>query len=383
MQLAKKVQITVFRLTNTQFEAIGDISQFTSLMWPDAFVGYASFELWAPITEDNAELLKKDNILWCGGENAAIIESVKSTIDEDGEKTFNVKGRTLEKLLCDRLVWGTYSKTSMQSASTIMYELVDGQCIHASDPNRRIPYLENSADVHCGKSVAGYQKTGGEVYDALEKLAADSDVGFSILFRPKEKKLVFEVREGIDRTQHNADGNDPVVFSTELEDILSSEYYSNNEQQKTMALILGEGEGAARVKVQTGATAGAGFNRKELYVDARDLQSKVSKDDGTEQQLTPAQYQTMLIQRGDEKLAECEVVETFEAQIRQFGYVQYEFGVDYLKGDKITVIDKQLGISVSARITSVEEDFDSEYALIITFGYSYPTMLQKMRRMID
>ena len=98
--------------------------------------------------------------------------------------------------------------------------------------------------------------------------------------------------------------------------------------------------------------------------------------------MTSAQYAATLVQRGDEKLAECVSSEIFEAQIRQFGDVQYEFGKDYVKGDKVTVIDEQLGIQVSARITEVEEDFDEEYALVLTFGYSYPTILQKVKRMI-
>ena len=87
--------------------------------------------------------------------------------------------------------------------------------------------------------------------------------------------------------------------------------------------------------------------------------------------------------RGDDKLAECKTTETFEAQIRVFGNVQYEFGKDYQKGDKVTVRDRQLNVVVSARITEVEEDFDDEYALVLTFGYSYPTIMQKVKQQIS
>lgn len=147
-------------------------------------------------------------------------------------------------------------------------------------------------------------------------------------------------------------------------------------------MIQGEDKGVARKTVYAGETSGIGFNRKELYVDARDLQSDLYGDDGSVTKLTDQQYSDTLVQRGNEKLAECVVTEIFEAQIRQFGDVQYEFGKDYVKGDKVTVIDEQLGIQVSARITEVEEDFDDEYALVLTFGYSYPTVLTKVKRMI-
>lgn len=380
MLLNKSIQIIVFQINNNVFDQIGDISQYTTLIWPDAFNGYASFELWAPITDDNSELLKQGNVIWTGGENAAVIEIVKAIFDEEGEKEFDVKGRTLEKYLTDRIVWGSYSGKGF--TSTIMYDLVNKNCINPSNNNRKIPWLVNSTDKKVGKNISQYQKTGGELYDALVSLATEGDIGFSVLFDPRNKKLVFEVRAGTDRTYGNPQGNDPVVFSTELEDILSSSYYSNDQDKKTTAMVQGEDKGVARKTVHVGETSGVGFNRRELYVDARDLQSELYGDDGSATKLTDAQYLSTLSQRGKEKLAECTVTEIFEAQIRQFGDVQYEFGKDYVKGDKVTVIDEQLGVQVSARITEVEEDFDDEYALVLTFGYSYPTVLTKVKRMI-
>lgn len=377
MLLNKQIQITVFQVDNNTFEALGDISQYTSLLWPDAYNGYAQFELWAPITPDNAALLKKKNIIWCGGENAAVIEIVKATVDDKGEKIYDIKGRTLEKYLTERMINGTYSGSG--HASTLMYDMVDKNAIHPSNANRKIPYLVNAVDKQVGNEISQYQKTGGALYDALYQMASESDIGFSVLFDSRNKRLVFEVRKGADRTQDNDEGNDPVVFSTELEDILSSEYYGNIQDEKNVALVQGEDKGEARKSVLVGKVDAYGFDRKELYVDARDLQSEVFNADGTSTPLTPAQYLEVLTQRGNEKLSECEIIETFEAQIRQFGDIQYEFGVDYVKGDKVTVIDEQLGVIVSARITNVEEQYDEEYNLVLTFGYSYPTLLQKVK----
>lgn len=377
MLLNKQIQITVFQVDNNTFEALGDISQYTSLLWPDAYNGYDQFELWAPITPDNAALLKKKNIIWCGGENAAVIEIVKATVDDKGEKIYDIKGRTLEKYLAERMINGTYSGSG--HASTLMYDMVDKNAIHPSNANRKIPYLVNAVDKQVGNEISQYQKTGGALYDALYQMASESDIGFSVLFDPRNKRLVFEVRKGADRTQDNDEGNDPVVFSTELEDILSSEYYGNIQDEKNVALVQGEDKGEARKSVLVGKVDAYGFDRKELYVDARDLQSEVFNADGTSTPLTPAQYLEVLTQRGNEKLSECEIIETFEAQIRQFGDIQYEFGVDYVKGDKVTVIDEQLGVIVSARITNVEEQYDEEYNLVLTFGYSYPTLLQKVK----
>lgn len=380
MLLEKQIQILVFEVNDTTFDSIGEVNQYESLIWPDKFNGFSTFELWAPITDENSQYFKKGNILWCGGDNAAVVEIVKSEIDENGTKTYNVKGRTLEMLLTTRIIWGTYNAVN-KDASTAMYEIVNQNCVNPSNANRKIPYLKLAEDLKFGGKIT-YQKTGGEVYDSLSTIASTYDLGFSVLFKPKTKELIFEVVEGVDRTVEQST-NDPVEFSTELEDLLSSSYYTNDQDVKNVAFVQGEGSGSSRKSVISGEADSKGFGRRELYVDARDLQSTSVDENGEEQSLSSAEYTQVLTQRGDDKLSECKTTETFEAQIRVFGDVQYEFGVDYKKGDKVTVRDEQLNVVVSARITEVQEEFDDEYALVLTFGYSYPTIMQKVKQQIS
>lgn len=380
MLLEKQIQILVFEVNDTTFDSIGEVNQYESLIWPDKFNGFGTFELWAPITEENSQYFKKGNILWCGGDNAAVVEIVKSEIDEIGTKTYNVKGRTLEMLLTTRIIWGTYNAVN-KDASTAMYEIVNQNCVNPSNANRKIPYLKLAEDLKFGGKIT-YQKTGGEVYDSLSTIASTYDLGFNVLFKPKTKELIFEVVEGVDRTVEQST-NDPVEFSTELEDLLSSSYYTNDQDVKNVAFVQGEGSGSSRKSVISGEADSKGFGRRELYVDARDLQSTSVDENGEEQNLSPTEYTQVLTQRGDDKLSECKTTETFEAQIRVFGDVQYEFGVDYKKGDKVTVRDDQLNVVVSARITEVQEEFDDEYALVLTFGYSYPTIMQKVKQQIS
>lgn len=380
MLLERQIQILVFEVNDMTFDSIGEVNQYESLIWPDKFNGFGTFELWAPITDENSQYFKKGNILWCGGDNAAVVEIVKSEIDENGTKTYNVKGRTLEMLLTTRIIWGTYNAVN-KDASTAMYEIVNQNCVNPSNANRKIPYLKLAEDLKFGGKIT-YQKTGGEVYDSLSTIASTYDLGFSVLFKPKTKELIFEVVEGVDRTVEQSI-NDPVEFSTELEDLLSSSYYTNDQDVKNVAFVQGEESGSSRKSVTSGEANSKGFGRRELYVDARDLQSTSVDENGEEQNLSPTEYTQVLTQRGDDKLSECKTTETFEAQIRVFGDVQYEFGVDYKKGDKVTVRDEQLNVVVSARITEVQEEFDDEYALVLTFGYSYPTIMQKVKQQIS
>lgn len=380
--LVKNVTIVVFNLDNNAFEPIGEINQYTSLMWPDKFNGHATFELCAPITEENKTLIRKGNVLWCGCDNAAMIEIIESDKNDSGEKTYKVKGRTLEMLLTTRIIWGTYDCNNKYT-STAMYEIVDRQCVNPSRIERKIPFLECAVDENLGKKITS-QKTGGEVYEALQSLASDSDLGFSVLFRPIEKKLIFKVIEGVDRSimPTAAGDSNPVIFSTDLEDILSSSYYTNDQDVKSVALVMGEGEGASRKRVTSGDDSSSGFLRRETYVDARDLRSEVLNDDGSTTALSEADYNATLNNRGDEKLSECVVIETFEAQMRVTGG-QYTYGVDYNKGDKVIIEDLELGVQVVGKITEVSENYDDEYELVITFGYSYPTLIQKIKRQIS
>lgn len=374
--LLDTVTIMVFEVTETVFAAIGEINEFTHLLWPDHYAGYGTFELQAPVTEENQTLLREGNYLWTGGTNAAVIEIINSETDTKGQKKYVIKGRTLEFLLSTRIVWGTYSANN-KPVSTIMYELVEQNCVNPSDSNRKIPYLTCGTDLEVGSKIS-HQKTGGYVYDDILDLSSESELGFNVLFLPVERELRFVVTQGVDRT--NLQSLNSVLLSTDLEDILASEYYLNNQDVRNLAWVQGEGEGESRKEVVAGEnTKVKGFNRRELYVDARDVQHSVYNPDGTTTELTEEEYLATLRSRGLIKLADYPRTETFEATIRTTGG-QYTYGKDYLKGDKIVIQDLDLGLQVVGRITEVTNSWGESHEMDLTFGYSYPTLLKKISR---
>ena len=138
-----------------------------------------------------------------------------------------------------------------------------------------------------------------------------------------------------------------------------------------------EDSGENRKSTIAGDEAKTGFDRKELYVDARDIQS--SPEAGG-QAMTDDEYVKAMKQRGLEKLSEYARSQSFEASIRVFGDTQYTFGEDYFVGDKITMQDMRLGIQADAVISKAEEDFEDTYDLSLTVGFSNLTILQKIDR---
>ena len=203
-------------------------------------------------------------------------------------------------------------------------------------------------------------------------------MGYRIKIDPYNKKLLFDVYKGIDRTT-NQTAVTPVEFASDLDDILESEHYRSISDLKTFALIAGEGEGTARTTTTTGNTTLTGLDRKEMYVDARDLQSESQDEAGTTITLSPAAYIAALQQRGKERLAQASETETVEASIRIYGNTLYKYGIDYQIGDTITITDKRIGISMSAAITGAEETFGEEYKLNLLFGFNPMTFYDRVR----
>lgn len=368
-------ELLVYRVDNTEFTALGSISQYTSLTWPDKYNGYDSFELYAPVTDHNRDLLQKGYILYIKKRNACIVEIIDSEFDEEGKRTYLIKGRTIEALLESRIIWNPYSCTN-KYISTIMYDIVNENCVNPTNSSRKIPYLYCAKDTFIGNKIE-YQESDSTVYKALVDLSQEQEIGFTIDFLPENKKLQFRVYQGDDLSKYS-DSN-CILLSTTMEDILSSDYYLNIQAEKNVALVAGEGTGSKRKKISVGESNSQGFNRKELYVDARDLQSTVYKEDGSEQTLTESEYLSSLTTRGLNSLAKCSIAQTFEAQIRTIGG-QYSFGIDYNNGDKILMQDAVLGIQVAGRITNVVYTYGKTNRLTLTFGYSQPSLVERIKQ---
>lgn len=116
--------------------------------------------------------------------------------------------------------------------------------------------------------------------------------------------------------------------------------------------------------------------RREIYIDARDLQSDSDPDDP----LTPEEYSTLLKNRGLEKLAENQLVKSFSAVIRTFDPT-YILGKDFHLGDTITVIDQRLGITADAVVQAAERSVgENGESMTLTLGYSQPTIYDVLRK---
>jgi hypothetical protein len=153
--------------------------------------------------------------------------------------------------------------------------------------------------------------------------------------------------------------NPYVVFSDEYDNLASSVYQLKKSKSYSTAIVRGEGEGTAR-KTSTIYNEIAGLDRRELNVDARDLQSNDGK-------IEENKYKASLVQRGNEKLSESMIVETFEGEVEITD--RYEWKKDIYLGDVVTVENTKYNMRYSTRIIGSIECYDSKgYSLILELG---------------
>ena len=119
--------------------------------------------------------------------------------------------------------------------------------------------------------------------------------------------------------------------------------------------------GVVGVLAYSYAEGKTGFDRRTIWVDARQTSSNTS-----EGELTPTEYSKLLIGQGNDKIAECLKTESFTGEI--FTDISYEYGKDYFIGDKVAV-KNAYGMSASATVTEITEVEDPEgYRLVPTLS---------------
>lgn len=381
------VKLEVFTFS---FERLGMVEKYNSLQYEQKFQDVGTFQLVCPSISENISLLAKNRFLWIEDEVAGIIQNIAK--EDDDEAKITVKGKLISAILDWRWVYPCFVKTA--SPISIMESIVVEHCINPSDALRKIPSLVVGMDDVGVKQSITFQKTGGSVLEAEKKIAEANDLGFDVRFNPRnENKLKFVVLQGNNRTISNPDGNDAVVFSKSLNNIVKSSYTYDDSEYCNVELVAGEAidkdqsenDNANRKTLEVFRYSNiiSGFERREMFIDARDLQSTYSgsSDSGAEKTMTDDEYNATLNQRGNEKFSEYEVKESYSGDVRTDAKTMFKYKEDYQLGDVVTIVDEDLNIAVNTVVTAMSITYDKTgYTYTPTFGNELPTILDKIER---
>jgi len=345
---------------NTAFEGQGVIDTFESFIWSERFSEYGDFEIYTTPSPSLLDLVKYDYYLWVkDSDRVMIVEDRRiATDDEEGNRLI-ITGRSLESIIDRRIAW---KKTVLDgNLQTEIQRLLNETVINPLDSTRQITnfIFQASTDPIITALTIEAQYMGENVYDIIKNICEINNIGYKIVLSDANN-FVFSLFAGVDRS-YNQTTNPYVIFSPKFENIINSNYLESKKTLKTVTLVAGEGEDLARRTVTVASTGGilSGLDRRELFVDAKDINKTV---DGVT--MSNAKYDALLTHRGKQYLVVNQFTTTFEGQIETTH--TFKFGEDYFLGDIVQIVN-EYGIESTCRVIETVRSYS------ITGIEVYPT----------
>jgi len=312
----------------------------------------------AQATPDNLAMLIDGNRIYNPDSDGAARISHVDTDQTETEDIITARADMTSELLSDRVVMGTVNITNVEVGMYTIY----------SQNIRGLPIAVGA--LHGYTETAAIEVTWNSVLDAQIRLAEAAGLGFKVLFDPATGAETYVVYRGKDRSD---DMSPDYVgyFGTDVGSIENVTITSGTTDYKNVAVVAGAGEGSARtVRIVSLGTV-TGENRRELYVDARDLQREYQVATPTGQHdaqgnplytyetrtYTDTEYNAILDARGYEKLKDYLRTFSITCGITQNNIL---YGTDYRLGDRIPLKLPEYGIFTTARISTVTMIYETD-----------------------
>lgn len=322
------MELTIY---DPNFIAIEVVDNFFSLIWTKRYSSYGDFQIEVPLEDGIPDWIRCDNYVTNSDDNEEgyymIIDTIETQDNEDHGKSIIVSGKSLEYILNRRIVW-EQTAYSNRKTSAIIQDLLNKSFISPSLGIRKMDnfVFELQADVSDLSTVSA-EYTGDSIYTSVINLAAEDHYGISIRYQNDTRIFLCKMYKGVDRTVIFDNYKGAVIFSTDMDNLISSNYLESTEKYANVILAMGQGTGANRTRYILGTVSG--FNRREYYKDARDVSTSAA-----------------LQQRANEALKENDIKQVLEGEIISEPFI---YGQDYFVGD-IVEIQNSFGIVRKARI---------------------------------
>lgn len=382
-------------ILNENLYKIELLRKYTFSQYENKARDIGSFEIHAQAVQENMYLLDKTRTFFILFDNEIFgkVEDVKYDSDSEYDRTIELSGRLAPYIFTKRVIKGTLTYTG--NIPGYIKTLIERNITNSGDAKRYINMsvvFDDEDTLLRDSSTISKQVTGGYLWDEIEEVLEQDRLCLQVLPIVVPETVISGVKtnisgwkvlitKGADRTKGNINGNEAVVFSQSLSNISGTNYQNKNEQYCNVAYVAGEGEAEERKWYEvyvSGSDGGlTGWNRNELWIDARDVQSET--DEG--EIISETEYQKLIVQRANEKFSDNTIEESYESTI--VSRKDYVYGTDYWMGDKVSVIDHELGIFVDAQITSVTvstEGNETVQDVGFTYGRIEKDPIQKIKQ---
>lgn len=324
------------------------IDVYTSAIWHKKYSECGDFELYFPAGMYELANFKMGNfVLRDDDDMVGIIEKVTISQDTEGVDFVTVSGRDASAML-ERRIHDTRETFYSSSGILPLLELAN----QIESMLRAKPLFYQSVEANQNSDVKLEQTNfsfgyGDDFYKIMVETCQMVDAGFKFtLDRSKDFKLTF----------YKPVEEKPVEFSAKFNNLLSSEYTEDITAYANKAIVAGEGEGVDRKIVTVTTGSFSSYDTKEVFIDARDLQSTTKDASGNDATLSASAYEDLLRSRGLSKLSsDYSYEKTLSCDIVNAG--QYIYGTDYTVGDIVTISTPYTSPQ-KARVIGVTESSD-------------------------
>ena len=379
------------RVFDETVEPLGLIDEMASLLWHVKYFDVGTFNLLAPITDNNKRLLTEGNIIvkhdgkrevtdTAGGiwRRAAQITYVHITKDENGLEQIEAQGYMLSQWLNKRCISPQIVTTATNQS--IINTMVKNNCGSSASTKRRFQRFIMLAQENIAGSTVEYAN---EVYAKLgqevKARAQAGKLGYDILINERSRQYGFYLYKGKDLTAKNSEGNTPCIFSRDFDNVNEQEYTASIENCGNFIYIQGAADDSGSQPVTTVDGEGAsGLELTEVFCDATDIARKYQSGE-TEVTIPLNTYLQMLKTRAAAELENYGKIINFVSTINTNSNLKFK--QDFDLGDRITCKETKWGIQIDARITEVTETYQKGAEEIeATFGDSLPTLVDQIRK---
>lgn len=253
-------------------EIIGIIDTYKSLIWSNRYKDVGDCEVYVRASSPMFQLLDKGNyLIRANDEMVCRIKKIELQTDVENGDYLIVTGKDTKDFLDQRIIWDTV--TCDGNVESFIRRIVTESLINSSNSDRNLKKSNGSQLLYLGASngfteVTTEQVSYTNVGEKVREYCDTYDWGYKVIM--DEGKLYFNLYKGQDRS-------DSVVFSSNYENLISTDYIDDATNLGNVALVCGEGEGSLRTKDVAGS--GTSTARYEIFVDAKDISKSLSYGD--------------------------------------------------------------------------------------------------------
>ena len=361
--------IEYVEIRGSDTEIIGIIDVARSIIWRSVYCGVGDFEIYAQATPEVIDLLRVGRYV-TRPDNAevGVIENTNIATSEQDGTMIIASGRFVKSMLDRRII---YNLSGSSNAAPILSGNVENavRVVVANnaiacpfDNKRNIPLLALGDLANIPSIIVDNDGNAAQKQVSYENLLTYTDgvleeYGLAATCKLSGGKFQYVIFQGIDRSVDNTNGNIPIIFSKEFDNLTTSEYSYNTTTEKNVALIGGEGEGIERFYSLVSGSE-AGLQRREIFIDASSISKKYKDASNAEKTYTDAEYKAMLDAKGKQDISPLVATESFNGTIDATNG-NFIYGRDFALGDIVTVQDNYLGIYANVRVREATEVQDA------------------------